>query len=291
MLRNRVSGGLPHKHWNGNAVILTKFLSLSAFHSTSDQSFIIFLKECFYLYKEFTEVTSTISHHDDDQDIWCYMASLGYSALKIRHANIPGIFSHRHRNHDNFVVITINVISSIAPFTWSILFITTWYHNRHHINQPPPALTANVIISDPFLHHSAINHIVFHEGEISCKSLPHYRSDMLRNRLSGGLPRKYCNGNAVILTKFSSLSAFRSTSDKNGGKMTAFPIQWKFGITEHLCPLVRRSSDLSNRISYTDKIISFIFHDDVIKWKHFPRYWPFVRGIHRWPVNSRHKGQ
>ena len=22
-------------------------------------------------------------------------------------------------------------------------------------------------------------------------------------------------------------------------------------------------------------------HDDVIKWKHFPRYWPFVRGIHK----------
>ena len=34
---------------------------------------------------------------------------------------------------------------------------------------------------------------------------------------------------------------------------------------------------------------SFI-HDDVIKWKHFPRYWPFVRGIHRSPVNSPHKG-
>ena len=32
-------------------------------------------------------------------------------------------------------------------------------------------------------------------------------------------------------------------------------------------------------------------HDDVIKWKHFPRYWPFVRGIHRPPVNSLHKGQ
>ena len=32
-------------------------------------------------------------------------------------------------------------------------------------------------------------------------------------------------------------------------------------------------------------------HDDVIKWKHFPRYWPFVRGIHRYPVNSPHKGQ
>ena len=32
-------------------------------------------------------------------------------------------------------------------------------------------------------------------------------------------------------------------------------------------------------------------HDDVIKWKHFPRYWPFVRGIQRFPVNSPHKGQ
>ena len=32
-------------------------------------------------------------------------------------------------------------------------------------------------------------------------------------------------------------------------------------------------------------------HEDVIKWKHFPRNWPFVRGIHRSPVNSPHKGQ
>ena len=27
-------------------------------------------------------------------------------------------------------------------------------------------------------------------------------------------------------------------------------------------------------------------HEDVIKWQHFPRYWPFVRGIHRLPLNS-----
>ena len=32
-------------------------------------------------------------------------------------------------------------------------------------------------------------------------------------------------------------------------------------------------------------------HDDVIKWKHFPHNWPFVRGIHRSLVNSPHKGQ
>ena len=39
------------------------------------------------------------------------------------------------------------------------------------------------------------------------------------------------------------------------------------------------------------KLCDRICHDDVIKWKHFPRYWPFVRGIHRSPVNSSHKGQ
>ena len=33
------------------------------------------------------------------------------------------------------------------------------------------------------------------------------------------------------------------------------------------------------------------YHYVVIKWKHFPRYWPFVRGIHWSPVNSPHKGQ
>ena len=34
-------------------------------------------------------------------------------------------------------------------------------------------------------------------------------------------------------------------------------------------------------------------HDlhDVIKWKHFPLHWPFVRRIHRSPVNSPHKYQ
>ena len=33
-----------------------------------------------------------------------------------------------------------------------------------------------------------------------------------------------------------------------------------------------------------------ISHDDVIKWEHFPRYWPFLREIHRLPVNSTDKG-
>ena len=38
-------------------------------------------------------------------------------------------------------------------------------------------------------------------------------------------------------------------------------------------------------------VYTLTLHDDVIKWKHFPRYWPFVQGIHRSPTISPHKGQ
>ena len=34
----------------------------------------------------------------------------------------------------------------------------------------------------------------------------------------------------------------------------------------------------------TQNSVWIMWHDDVIKWKHFPRYWFFVRGIHRSPV-------
>ena len=51
-----------------------------------------------------------------------------------------------------------------------------------------------------------------------------------------------------------------------------------------------------NRLKYASTHIFFMLlhwhrgnHDDVIKWKHFPRYWPFVWGIHRSPVNSHTK--
>ena len=48
---------------------------------------------------------------------------------------------------------------------------------------------------------------------------------------------------------------------------------------------------LSIDVIYTFSLRIKTWHDDIIKWKHFPRYWPFVRGIHRSPVNSPHKGQ
>ena len=33
------------------------------------------------------------------------------------------------------------------------------------------------------------------------------------------------------------------------------------------------------------------FQDDVMKWKYVPRYWPFIRGIHRSLVNSPNRGK
>ena len=58
----------------------------------------------------------------------------------------------------------------------------------------------------------------------------------------------------------------------------------------HVCPMsfaiwgrMRAQSGQVNvsvsSIQWCDKSV----HDDVIKWKHLPRYWAFVRGIHRSP--------
>ena len=47
----------------------------------------------------------------------------------------------------------------------------------------------------------------------------------------------------------------------------------------------------SNKLQRLDYMTGCQDHDDVIKWKHFPRYWSFVWGIHWSPVNSPHKGQ
>ena len=41
----------------------------------------------------------------------------------------------------------------------------------------------------------------------------------------------------------------------------------------------------------TKIIIMDVFQYEVIKWKHFPIYWPIVRGIHRSPVDSLTKAR
>ena len=44
------------------------------------------------------------------------------------------------------------------------------------------------------------------------------------------------------------------------------------------------------RVSVQDNYSLYIRLDDVLKFRHFSRYCPFVRGIHRSPVNYLHKG-
>ena len=55
----------------------------------------------------------------------------------------------------------------------------------------------------------------------------------------------------------------------------------------------KENTAIMNMILQTNfcRSLAVISHDVVMKWKHFPRYWPFVRGIHRSPVNSPHEGQ
>ena len=57
------------------------------------------------------------------------------------------------------------------------------------------------------------------------------------------------------------------------------------------CPLLLSGTLDCYTISSWWSQAQLVRHDGLIKWKHVPRYWPFVRGIHRCLVNSPHKGQ
>ena len=54
----------------------------------------------------------------------------------------------------------------------------------------------------------------------------------------------------------------------------------------HVSPFHPRNDRNGNRFNSV-----CVWHDDVIKWNHFPRNWPFVRGIHRSRWLPRTKGQ
>ena len=65
-------------------------------------------------------------------------------------------------------------------------------------------------------------------------------------------------------------------------------VRVQVGIRERVLSLDTTLEELKDLArSNCHAIIEYIprnVHDDAIKWKHFPRYWPFVRGIHRSPV-------
>ena len=56
-------------------------------------------------------------------------------------------------------------------------------------------------------------------------------------------------------------------------------------ISSHVFTLVRNCN------KFTLLYCQLCFLEDVMKWKHFPRYWPFVLEINWLMVNSPHKGQ
>ena len=77
-------------------------------------------------------------------------------------------------------------------------------------------------------------------------------------------------------------------------KLTVFP--WyahnqSSRCTLHICPVIVYEWKVFGEPGSGPFSVVTVLHDDVIKWKRFPRYWPFVRGIHRPPMNSPQKGQ
>ena len=70
-------------------------------------------------------------------------------------------------------------------------------------------------------------------------------------------------------------------------RMVRNSIQEKNGISCRKCcvkqsnisTITTKNKSLFLPMSYN--IHNLVWHDDFIKWKHFPRCWPFVRGIHR----------
>ena len=65
------------------------------------------------------------------------------------------------------------------------------------------------------------------------------------------------------------------------GQMNVLALgEWKPGVRENW-----------DSLKCQHNIYFIIDHEDVIKWKDSLRYWPFLWGINRSPVNSPHKGQ
>ena len=88
-----------------------------------------------------------------------------------------------------------------------------------------------------------------------------------------------CMSNYILIRKMDKIMVIEKSIHGNFTIISEFPI-----VERHL-------TVYTLLYIYIYIYAHFVVHVDVIKWKHCPRYWPFVRGIHRSPVNSSHKGQ
>ena len=93
----------------------------------------------------------------------------------------------------------------------------------------------------------------------------------------------------LIMKQFSMLSVVKSDIFWHFITITAAACTWRLPV----CMVYSHPIPLNKHwLSYIFSILipsNTVYHDDVINWKHFPRYWPFVRGIHSFPVNSPQK--
>ena len=87
-----------------------------------------------------------------------------------------------------------------------------------------------------------------------------------------------CSGNHVV---------YRQTDRRTDGRTD--------GRTDKVNPVYPPSNFVGRRYkkiqTHRKQCISTDKHDDIIKWKHFPRTWPLGQRIHWSQVNSPHKGQ
>ena len=97
--------------------------------------------------------------------------------------------------------------------------------------------------------------------------------------------RRYLNFDSPLLFLF--LTNYkRSSCQSKGDKDFTVGVNILQDVIVHPC------TNMKAIITWTRNYIApfYVDHAEVIKWKYFPRYGPFVRGIHRSPVNSPHKG-
>ena len=121
------------------------------------------------------------------------------------------------------------------------------------------------------------------------------------NGLSPGRRQDIIRTNAAILligslgTNFSEISIKFHTFSFKKMHLKMASAKWRLfclGLNVLRAACSTKMESHQNTV-YTRLTISLILilYDDGIKWKHFPRYWPFVRGIHWSLVDSPHKGQ
>ena len=113
-----------------------------------------------------------------------------------------------------------------------------------------------------------------------------------------------CEGNSPVTGEIPSQRTVTRSFDiffdlrlnKRLRKTTETPVIWRH-CAHYDVTVMFESSSWENKINFfrwkqrTRAVVTEQTHNDVMKWKHFPRYWPFLWGIQRSPGNSPHKGQ